>query len=87
MSGVESTRLLNTMDTSLRGSVGPVGVLILRKKWRDMIAQSAERIEGDQARALLYEINAALSIIMGDAGAAAATVALREKLVEIGLEL
>jgi hypothetical protein len=85
MSIVDAPSLLRAMESSLRTSVGPVGGLILRKKWRDIVPPSAEQVGADEARALVYELGAALSIVMGEAGASKAVDHLRAEIERMGL--
>ena len=85
MENVDAPSLLHAMESSLRSSVGPVGGLILRKKWRDIVPTSAAQVGADEARALVYELGAALSIVMGDIDASKAMDALKVEMDRLGL--
>jgi hypothetical protein len=83
---VAADRLLAELDTTIRENVGPVGRLVLRKKARDLgIADAA--VDDERANALMYEMQAALFIIMGEDGAARAAARLREKMIDLGLDV
>jgi hypothetical protein len=73
------------MDSTLRTSVGPVGGLILRKKWRDLFPAGAETVGPEEARALVYELGSALAIVMGEHGATRAVDVIRARFAELGL--
>jgi len=85
MDKVDAPSLLHAMESSLRTNVGPVGSLILRKKWRDIVPPSASKVGTDEVRALVYELGAALSIVMGDLGASKAMDALKVDLGRLGM--
>ena len=86
MGQVPADRLMAELDISIREHVGPVGRLVLRKKWRDLGIGEAP-IGDQQAGSLIDQLNSALSIIMGDEGATAATARLRERALELGLDV
>lgn len=86
MGNVAAARLMSELDAAIRESVGPVGRLVLRKKARDLGIADSD-IDDERANALMYEMQAALFIIMGEDGASRAAARLREKMIDMGLDV